>query len=254
MTDPLSSSSVENLAALLARVQQRLRDEASGNSAAGPGSRPDPEFDLSRPDGLGHGWFHAETLDGRTVRWTARQFEFEAGVDQATHLYLEAALFVESGFTELHARLAANGNRGGEFRIRPGWNRYIVALPAGLRSPARITVDLGGAWCPLASGHGPDARELGILVARLALVPFLQVPAPPPKGATLRARVLRRLRRLLFGHELESRLMHLEGRTSEVEDRTRLLAESDREQAGALEEAERELRREISRQVRLGRR
>lgn len=251
MTDPNSRPSVENLAALLARVKQRLRDEGSGPSGAGPGSRPDPEFDLSRPDGLGYGWSHAETLDGRTVRWTARRFEFEAEVDQATHLDLEAALFPESGIPELHAFLAADGVRGGDFRIRPGWRRYLVALPAGLRGKARLAVDVGGAWCPQATGHAPDARELGILVARLAFVPFLQVPPGPAPVTGFRAKVVRRL---LRGSDLELRIAHMESRILELEERARLLAEADRERGGVLDGAERELREEIARQLRLMRR
>jgi len=251
MSGPPSESSAERLAALLARVRRRLRDEGPAPVPALPGLPTDPVFDLSRPDGLGEGWFEPHTLDGRIVRWTSRRFEFEAEVNEATHAYIEAALYSESGFPELEAILMANGVRGSEFRIRPGWRRYLVALPAGLRGRARIVVDVGGAWCPHATGHAPDLRELGIRVARLALIPFLQLPAAPEPASGLREDVRRRLSGV---PDLPGRLQHMESRIFELEERVRLLAEADRELGGTLNRIEQELREEIARQLRLMRR
>ncbi len=243
-------SSVESPAALLERVRKRLESSA----APGPARSPDAEFDLSRSDDLGPGWFDPEVQDGLAVRWTSRVFEFDAEVRSADHVLLECVLFPESGHRCLHARLWADGVPGGGCPIYPGSGRYFVALPAGTRGLARLTIDVGGSWCPHATGHSPDLRELGILVRRLALVVYLPELAPPARNMTLVAKVRRKLRRVLFGTDENERSAWLEARLSAVEESVRKAAAKEPEPFIALESVSTQIRGEIERRADLSRR
>lgn len=251
-------------AELLGRVRRRLRSESPISHFP-----PDPRFDLVRGEGLIEGWYHAETLGGSTVRWVARRFAFEAEVRQATHVLLEAALFPESGLSELRLRIRANDVLGAAVRLHPGWNSRLLPIPAGVSGRVHFSVDAGGSWTPVS-----DSRELSILVRQLALVRFVELPrvgalpgrAEPPaaQSPALSVRIARKVRRLLLGWELseklvaaqethrrlealEERILLFDSIAGIVEDRLCELARTDAEAAADAAEREEEWQEELAR-------
>jgi hypothetical protein len=257
---PVFESGHVSPAELVARVRRRLREQGHPPVA----TSADPSFDLSRPDGLIDGWYEPEVFDGTTVRWTNRRFDFEAEVRDATHVAIEAALFPESGFAEVRARLRANDVPGAPFRLRTGWNSRLTPIPAGVTGRVHFSIDAGGSWSPAGLGLSGDSRELAILVRRLALVPFVRLPrfAAPPSpapSASLLARIVRKLRRLLLGSELARKLQQvddlaeLERRLNEtagiLEDRLLQLALVQAESAADALEREEEWQEELARKL-----
>ena len=261
----LFRSEAASPAELLGRVRRRL-----GSESTIPRCPADPRFDLARGEGLLEGWYDAEIQDGSTVRWVARRFAFEAEVREATHVLLEAAVFPESGLSELRLRIRANDLLGAAVRLRPGWNSRLLPIPAGVSGRVHFSVDAGGSWSPAA-----DPRELSILVRQLALVRFVELPrvggalraeadplvARPP---SLSVRIARKVRRLLLGWELSERLLALEETQRRlrdledrilvfdsiagiVEDRLCELARADAEAAADAAEREEEWQEEVAR-------
>jgi hypothetical protein len=236
---PLFDSAVASPEELLRRARARLRQAAA--PATRDVDRAGSEIDLESGAALLGGWYHTERLGDAPVRWVARRFDFAAEAGEATHLELEALLPEESGFAELRARLWANDSEGDAFRLRPGWNRLLIAIPAGVWGPVHFSIDAGGAWCPLDESVNDDCRELSICVRRFALVrpalprvPGASEPAAgagaaaagvavdlasppverrvPAEAAPLRSRVFRseRSRRLDLIPALEARIGWLE--------------------------------------------
>lgn len=266
----LFQSGAASPAELLARVRRRLEAESTGAFYV----PSDPEFDLSTGEGLLEGWYHAESHGGATVRWVARRFAFEAEVRDATHVLLDAAIFPESGIAGLRLRTRANDVLGSAVRLSPGWNFRLLPIPAGVSGRVHFFVDTGGSWSPAS-----DPRELSILVRRLALVRFVELPrvggapaatpaAPAGPPASLGLRIVRRLRRLILGWDLsqnllaveeaQQRLRSVEERLAEterqfnslaaiVEDRLSQLARVDAETATDSTEREDELQDELAR-------
>lgn len=251
-------------AELLGRVRRRLGSETTIADLPA-----DPRFDLARGEGLLEGWHYSEIHDGSTVRWVARRFAFEAEVRQATHLLLEAALFPESGLSELRLRIRANDVLGAAVRLHPGWNSRLLPIPAGVSGRVHFSVDAGGSWSPVS-----DPRELSILVRQLALVRFVELPRagalpgrtepPPARPPVLSVRIARKVRRLLLGWELsekllavqetqrrlgalEERILLLDSISGIVEDRLCELARADAEAAADAAEREEEWQEEVAR-------
>lgn len=260
----LFRSGAASPAELLGRVRRRLGSETT--IAHLPA---DPRFDLARGEGLLEGWYHAEIQDGSTVRWVARRFAFEAEVRQATHVLLEAAVFPESGLSELRLRIRANDVLGAAVRLHPGWNSRLLPIPAGVSGRVHFSVDAGGSWSPVS-----DPRELSILVRQLALVRFVELPRVGPLPArvdpavarppALSVRIVRKVRRLLLGWELsasfvaleetqrrlgalEDRIPPVDAIAGIVEDRLRELARADAEAAADAVEREEEWQEEVAR-------
>lgn len=264
-------SGAASSAELLARVRRRLEAEAASVSFL----PADLRFDLAKGEGLLEGWYHAEVHDGTSARWVARRFAFEAEVREATHVALEAAVFPESGIAELRLRLRANDVPGAAVRLRPGWNCRLLPIPAGVSGRVHFSVDAGGSWSPPA-----DPRELSVLVRRLELVRFVELPrsggstagadAVPPEAppTSLGVRIARKLRRLVLGYDLsrnlagagevplkiralEERLketeLRLDSMAAIVEDRLTELARVDAEAAADAAEREEELQEEVAR-------
>lgn len=246
---PVFESDYVTPAELLARVRRRLLDQVEPTISA----PADPSFDLSKPDGLIEGWYEPEILEGRSVRWTNRRFDFEAEVRDATHVAIEAALFPESGFAELRARLRANDVPGAPFRLKTGWNTRLTPIPAGVSGRVHFSIDAGGSWSPAALGQSADPRELAILVRRLALVPFVQLPRfdlPPPAGQrSLIQRIVRRLRRLLLGSDVVEVERRLNEAAAILEDRLAQLALVQAESAADAVEREEEWQEELARKL-----
>ena len=260
----LFRSGAASPAELLGRVRRRLESESTIREL-----RADPRLDLARGEGLLEGWYDAEIHDGSPVRWVARRFAFEAEVREATHVLLEAAVFPESGLSELRLRIRANDVLGAAVRLHPGWNSRLLPIPAGVSGRVHFSVDAGGSWSPVS-----DPRELSILVRQLALVRFVELPRigdvpgrtspPDARNASLSVRLARKLRRLLLGWELsekvlaveetERRLAALEDRIPRfdsmagiVEDRLCELARADAEAAADAAEREEEWQEEVAR-------
>jgi hypothetical protein len=166
---------------LLRRARARLRAsvEPPADSAAGSTNL---QIDLVSGAGLLGGWYSAEHFGDVPVRWTQRCFDFAADVGAATHVEIDALLPEESGLAELRGRLWVNDCAGDAFRIRPGWNRLLVPIPAGVSGPAHFSIDAGAAWCPLEQSVNDDGRELSMCVRRLALV-RLELPRAPARRA-----------------------------------------------------------------------
>jgi hypothetical protein len=246
---PVFESGHVTPAELLARVRRRLPESAVAALLA----PADPSFDLSRSDGLIEGWYQPETFDGVPARWTNRRFSFEAEVRDATHVAIEAALFPESGFAELRARLTANDVPGAPFRLRTGWNTRLTPIPAGVSGRVHFSIDAGGSWSPAALGQSADPRELAILVRRLALVPFVRLPrfdaSPTASRRSLLQRIVRRMRRLLLGSDVAL----LERRWNEaaaiLEDRLTQLALVQAETAADAVERDEELQEDLARKL-----
>jgi hypothetical protein len=258
----LFRSGAASPAELLGRVRRRL-----GSESTIPHFPADPRMDLARGEGLLEGWYDAETHDGSPVRWVARRFAFEAEVREATHVLLEAAVFPESGLSELRLRIRANDVLGAAVRLHPGWNSRLLPIPAGVSGRVHFSVDAGGSWSPVG-----DPRELAILVRQLALVRFVELPrvggdllgqadprvARPP---ALSVRIARKARRLLLGWELSDRLLAVEetrrrlGALEDrfdsiagvVEDRLCELARADAEASADAAEREEEWQEEVAR-------
>lgn len=176
----------ESAAELLARVRKRL---AAAPPAPVEARLPvDPEFDLSRSEGLLDGWYEPDLWGERMTRWVARRFDFEAEVGSATHVAIDALLFDTSGLAQLRGRIRANDVVGAAFRAMPGWNAIRVPIPAGVSGRVHFSIDAGGSWNPITAGvQEDDPRELSLLVGRLALIPLADLPrrphqpwAPPP--------------------------------------------------------------------------
>ncbi len=244
-------SGVESSAELLLRVQRRL----ASVGAVGAAERSDPVVDLARSDGLGSGWYDAETLDGLAMRWTQRRFDFEADVADATHVQVEACLFPESGLRSLTARMSADEIPGIPFLIRPGWNSLLLPIPGGRHGRVVFAVDAGGSWRPADRTGSGDDRELSLLVRRLALVRFVELPrfaSDPAPSLSPRAgfpgRVLGKLRRLF---SLDARLSLQERRLDEamalLEARLTALAEADAQVEADLARREEGLREDVAR-------
>src|SRR5262249_34301101 len=153
-------SAVESPQALMARVREILDNQGS----AGFVSRSEGEIDLRALAPFGAGWFAPEQLGRDLIRWTSRRFEFEATAGRASHVLMEVCLFPESGLAELRMRLRVNDSLGGAARVRTGWNRVHLALPANTFGPSRFSVDAGGSWCPADSRASGDSRELAVAV------------------------------------------------------------------------------------------
>lgn len=265
--EPLFSSGAESPSGLLSRVRRRLAAETPGDDPVAT----DPVFDLAKPDGLGPGWYDAEIVDGQTMRWTQRSFEFEAVVAEATHLNIEACLFPESGFASLSARIFADDILCVPFTLRPGWNSLLVPIPGRLRGRIAFRVDAGGSWCPARRTGADDIRELSLLVRHVALVSFVKLPrfspasaAAEPGPASLPAgfaahpgSILQKLRRLFSVDgrvaALERRLDETSGRLDEtmavLESRLTHLAEMDAQIEIDLARREEELRDDIARKL-----
>src|SRR5450759_59487 len=160
----------ESAAELLARVRKRLA--AAPPAPAGSRLPVDPEFDLSRSEGLLGGWYEPDLWGERMTRWVARRFDFEAQVGSATHVAIDALLFDTSGLAQLRGRIRANDVVGAAFRAMPGWNAIRVPIPAGVSGRVHFSIDAGGSWNPITAGvQEDDPRELSLLVGRLALIP-----------------------------------------------------------------------------------
>ena len=167
---------------LLRRARARLRASVAPPAGHAADST-NLQIDLVSGTGLLGGWFSAELFGDVPVRWTQRCFDFAADVGAATHVEIDALLPEESGLAELRGRLWVNDCAGDAFRIRPGWNRLLVPIPAGVSGPAHFSIDAGAAWCPLEQSINDDGRELGMCVRRLALV-RLELP----RASAIRAR------------------------------------------------------------------
>src|SRR5450759_29320 len=129
----------ESAAELLARVRKRLA--AAPPAPAGSRLPVDPEFDLSRSEGLLDGWYEPDLWGERMTRWVARRFDFEAQVGSATHVAIDALLFDTSGLAQLRGRIRANDVVGAAFRAMPGWNAIRVPIPAGVSGRVHFSVD-----------------------------------------------------------------------------------------------------------------
>lgn len=276
-SEPLFSSGVEGPSELLARVRRRLASENTGIDVVSQ----DPVLDLAKPDGLTGGWYDAEIIAGQTMRWTQRRFDFEAVAAEATHVNIEACLFPESGFASLTARISAGEVPGVPFVIRPGWNSVLVPIPGGRRGHIAFSVDAGGSWCPAGRTGADDIRELSLLVRRIALVRFVELPrfehpplapgaaergpGPRPTGVSaLPGRILRKLLRLanidVRVASIDNRVVALERRLGEMtprldetmallEKRLTLLAEVDAQIEIDIAGREEALRDDIGRKV-----
>ncbi|HEX7579835.1 MAG TPA: hypothetical protein VF580_07530 [Thermoanaerobaculia bacterium] len=271
MSVPLFRSGVESPSQLAARVRRRV-----GSGEASPRSGIDPEFDLSRGEGLLEGWYYPEIEGGRATRWVERRFEVEAEVCVATHVDMEVRLFAEAGFVELHARFSVNDENQAVFSIRPGWNNLLLPLPPGTSGRVHVAFDAGGDWIPAECGFSQDNRPLSVLVRRVAFVRFVELPLLVPgaipevgevAGApvfprTLRGRLLQRLlpkltSRLSYHEQrsvlLEQRLASIERLIADtsrlVEDRLVRLAESDAQTAAEVTRALDEIRESLGREV-----
>ena len=247
---PRFSSATESPAQLLARVRERLAREAAAAAvpdrvAAAPREGP---LDFASGRGLLHGWYSQEAFGDFTFRWTERRFGFEADVDDATHLRMEAFLFPELGLRELRVRLRVDERDAGAAPIRESWSPVFFTLPEGVSGRVRFTLDAGGSWCPAETGVSSDVRELALAVRRLDLVcmsrlPRVSVPPAAAAPAAALSRAVRGIRRLLLGRELSHRIeradeenARLARRVSELEGTLAEHARLANEAAGRLEE------------------
>ena len=187
---PRFSSATESPAQLLARVRERLAREAAADAvpdrvAAAPREGP---LDFASGRGLLHGWYSQEAFGDFTFRWTERRFGFEADVDDATHLRMEASLFPESGLRELRVRLRVDERDAGAAPIRKAGARFFSPFRKAYRaaSGSRWTREARGARrkrvCrpTRASSHWPSGGSTWSACPACLAFPFpRQRPHPP---------------------------------------------------------------------------
>jgi hypothetical protein len=268
---PLFESAVAPPEELLRRARARLRGAAA--PAVREADQTGGAIDLASGTALVGGWYQVEHWGETLVRWVARRFDFTADVGEATHLELEALLPEESGFAGLRGRIWANDGEGDAFRFRTGWNRLLIAIPAGVSGPVHFSIDAGGAWCPLNESVNDDRRELSVCVRRLALVrpvlPHLPAAAGPsavagvppaerrgvaqaaPRGRLFRSAWSRRLEARVGWLESElarwgDRVSRLESRLVALESVVERLLSDLEPRLAAIEGAQRELRADLA--------
>ncbi|HVN77231.1 MAG TPA: glycosyltransferase [Thermoanaerobaculaceae bacterium] len=127
---------------------------------------------------LGPGWFAAEKLDGRRVRWTCgvAHCVLRVAPGEVGRLEVEATLGPEARLETVRVRC---NDAAAAATVGPGWTAVTLAVRADDRGLLRVAVD-SPPWTPHDVRGNWDFRLLGCAVRAVRFRPEREAQAVPP--------------------------------------------------------------------------